>query len=172
MFCPDCGQQQISDEIRFCSRCGLPLSAVSEVVANGGEIPKSQKKAGLINRRTGFFVGIVWILFFLTVVAPLLRILHAPGEMVTLAATLGFFSGAMILMSSMLFLNNPGSRGKGDYKMPRARFQESSEANALPPQQSIPVENYASPASPGRWKTNDLVQPSVTENTTKLLDNE
>src|SRR4051812_24535522 len=36
MFCPQCGQQQASDERRFCSRCGFPLSIVAELLASGG----------------------------------------------------------------------------------------------------------------------------------------
>jgi uncharacterized membrane protein YvbJ len=36
MYCPKCSQQQISDEMRFCSRCGFPLGAVKELIANDG----------------------------------------------------------------------------------------------------------------------------------------
>ncbi|MCA1621121.1 MAG: zinc-ribbon domain-containing protein, partial [Acidobacteria bacterium] len=35
MFCPRCGQQA-AEEVRFCSRCGLPLGAAAEIVASGG----------------------------------------------------------------------------------------------------------------------------------------
>ena len=30
MYCPNCGQQQVSEEMRFCSRCGLALSGLTE----------------------------------------------------------------------------------------------------------------------------------------------
>ena len=30
MYCPKCGQQQVSDEMRFCSRCGLALTGLAE----------------------------------------------------------------------------------------------------------------------------------------------
>src|SRR5215216_1228543 len=33
MYCPNCGQQQVSDEMRFCSRCGLALSGLAEWLA-------------------------------------------------------------------------------------------------------------------------------------------
>src|SRR5215207_8031007 len=36
MFCPQCGQQQVSDVARFCSRCGFQLAAVSGLLATGG----------------------------------------------------------------------------------------------------------------------------------------
>ena len=29
MFCPQCGQQQVSDVTRYCSRCGFPLDGVA-----------------------------------------------------------------------------------------------------------------------------------------------
>ena len=32
MFCPKCGHQQISNDTRFCSRCGFTLSFVSELL--------------------------------------------------------------------------------------------------------------------------------------------
>lgn len=35
MFCPNCGQQQASDETRFCSRCGFQLGVVKAVLAAG-----------------------------------------------------------------------------------------------------------------------------------------
>ena len=38
MYCPQCSQQQISDEMRFCSRCGFPLSSVRQLIASGGAL--------------------------------------------------------------------------------------------------------------------------------------
>ena len=35
MYCPQCGQQQVSDVIRYCSRCGFLLDGVNAVVARG-----------------------------------------------------------------------------------------------------------------------------------------
>ena len=34
MFCPQCGHQQVSDDTRFCSRCGLSLGIVTDLLAN------------------------------------------------------------------------------------------------------------------------------------------
>ncbi|MBA2339198.1 MAG: zinc ribbon domain-containing protein [Pyrinomonadaceae bacterium] len=34
MFCPQCGHQQISNNTHFCSRCGLPLRLVTDLLAN------------------------------------------------------------------------------------------------------------------------------------------
>ena len=39
MYCPRCGQQQVSGELRFCARCGFPLVGVGELLAHGGLLP-------------------------------------------------------------------------------------------------------------------------------------
>jgi predicted amidophosphoribosyltransferase len=43
MFCPKCNQQQASDEMRFCARCGFPLSAVADLIAHNGVPTKVEK---------------------------------------------------------------------------------------------------------------------------------
>jgi hypothetical protein len=51
-------------------------------------------------------------------------------------------------------------------------LQHGEHAGALPPQQTYPASDYISP-TPGRWRdTNELQPGSVTEGTTKLLQNE
>ena len=32
MFCPNCGQRQVSNGARFCPACGFPLEVVGELV--------------------------------------------------------------------------------------------------------------------------------------------
>ena len=39
MFCPQCGQQQATGVIRFCSRCGFPLDGVIQLLSTGGMLP-------------------------------------------------------------------------------------------------------------------------------------
>ena len=59
------------------------------------------------------------------------------------------------------------ANSKGKY------FGKTKSAKKLPPEQSIPVTSYAPPKQQGNWRdTNDLVPPSVTEGTTKLLHEE
>lgn len=36
MFCPRCSQQQVPGEVRFCSRCGFQLAAVSQLLNTNG----------------------------------------------------------------------------------------------------------------------------------------
>ena len=65
MHCPKCGQQQASEELRFCSRCGLPLTDIAAVVSNGGVIPgRSQGKSSARTRglKQGFFLLLLSLL--------------------------------------------------------------------------------------------------------------
>src|SRR5688572_12825299 len=74
MYCPNCGQQQISEEMRFCSRCGLSFTGLAEWLA-GDSVPvqPTQKKpiAPDSPRRKGirraaklmFFSGVLFPIF-------------------------------------------------------------------------------------------------------------
>ena len=45
MFCPHCGHQQASNETRFCSRCGLSLDLVIDLVANSaGQLQREKRE--------------------------------------------------------------------------------------------------------------------------------
>src|SRR5882724_11371322 len=44
MYCPKCSQPQISDETQFCSRCGLPLNEMKELIFADGKTTVSQSK--------------------------------------------------------------------------------------------------------------------------------
>jgi zinc-ribbon domain len=44
MYCPQCGHQHTSSESRFCTRCGLPLGLVADLLANGDEQLRREKR--------------------------------------------------------------------------------------------------------------------------------
>ena len=44
MFCPQCGHQQVSNDIRFCSRCGLPFGLVSDLLGSSDQQLKREKR--------------------------------------------------------------------------------------------------------------------------------
>ena len=37
MFCPQCGHQQVSNETRFCSRCGMSLGLAADLLPTSGD---------------------------------------------------------------------------------------------------------------------------------------
>ena len=73
MFCPKCSQSQPAEDLRFCPRCGFPLSAVQELVlreeARGvdarlreeGTLPPQKEIAtGALLMFAGSIVAVLW----------------------------------------------------------------------------------------------------------------
>ncbi len=177
MHCPRCGQEQVSGNLKFCSRCGLPMTMVSEIVNRGGDLPAPKKAGGGIFTRTnGFKVSLVWFLLIDFLIVPLVAIAGGEEEVAVLAV-IGFVGAAIIAVLSALFLSNPEKQTgfavpASDYSLPTTSDQR--DAGALPAGDARPASDYVSP--PGSWRapdTGDLVRPgSVTEETTKLLQKE
>lgn len=183
MHCPSCGQQQVSAEIKFCSRCGFPLGLVSEILAHGGFLPQLadlHKTKTWFTKKNGVVFSFFWFMFFLLIMAPFWGILGVE-KMAGISAITGIFGGLMWLIGSLVLLKSskepqffqPSSNPLQMNQMPISQQQNLYGANqyqALPPQQSIPISAYA-PPKPGSWReTNDLVQPgTVTDETTRML---
>jgi hypothetical protein len=186
MHCPQCGQQQVSNELRFCSRCGFPLGGVMELVANGGVLPQYQPPSGLENkprvspRRKGIQQGVA-LIFLAAVLTPFFAALHEyvgfPELFIALTAILGFIGGFLRVIYALIFeegaqkviyLNsNPQQPVFSPYQQPvpqQRSFADANRVRPLPPPQSTPAQGWHRP------NTSELVTPpSVTENTTKLL---
>lgn len=171
MYCPNCGQQQISDEMRFCSRCGLALSGLMEWLA-GGSLPVKHKEAKQVAtdsprrkgiRRAGklmFFSGVLFPIFLVISIA-----VDEPGPL-AIPFILFFVSLAMMLYARLF----SDKTAPAMYQAAQTSTLGSTPArSALPPATSIPVTG----AGRQQVRTNELAQPpSVTEHTTRLLDNE
>ena len=70
IYCPRCSQQQLSSDVRFCSRCGLQLEGVEELVATGGlSLVAGKPDEALSPRQRGIRLG-AKVLFFGTVLIP------------------------------------------------------------------------------------------------------
>ncbi|MBA2734750.1 MAG: zinc ribbon domain-containing protein [Acidobacteria bacterium] len=183
MYCPQCGQQQASSEMRFCSRCGFPLGGVVELLAGGGVLQsvggEELREQALSPRRRGVRQGVVMMLLG-TVIVPVLGILNAHQEqttmleiLVAISAVIFFAGGLMRILYALLFESaTPGSRGDSltdVLPVSPAALNAGARISALPPAQSIPVSEFTS----RRMNTAELMHPpSVTENTTRLLDEE
>lgn len=180
MHCPNCGQQQVSADIKFCSRCGFPLGLVSELLAHGGFLPQLAdlyKKRTIFTRRNGVIFSLLWCLFFLLIMAPLWGIVDV-DELAAASAVIGIFGGLIFLIASLTLLKKPAPvidlLPAGQQTPAPATLYARPERSALPPQQTTPASEYVSPPA-GKWRgdTNELKTPaSVTEETTKLLHKE
>ena len=170
MYCPNCGQQQVSDEMRFCSRCGLALSGLVEWLA-GGSVPAKREEETQVEpsprrkriRRAAKLMFISGVLFPIFLVISLL--FGEGGPMIV--PVLLFFVSLVMMVYARLF-TEPASPMK-------THDAQTSALNSMSARGSLPPASNISAPGVGRQqvRTNELAQPpSVTENTTKLLDNE
>lgn len=171
MYCPNCGQQQISDEMRFCSRCGLALSELAEWLA-GGSLPVKRREAKRVAADSPRRKGIrraAKLMFFSGVLFPVFLVISLAveeGGPMAIPFILFFVSLAMMLYARLFSDKTPSLT---NHAVQTSALGSTSARGSLPPPTSIPI-----PAA-GRQqvRTNELAQPpSVTENTTRLLDNE
>src|SRR4051812_32240720 len=107
MYCPRCGQQQISDEVRFCSRCGLSLASVPVLLA-GGEARAAVEGAatgGKPTRKRAQIRRGAKLLFLSAVLAPIFFALSivfdSPGPLVVPLTV--FLAGGAWLLYFTLF---------------------------------------------------------------------
>lgn len=178
MFCPQCGQQQVSDVIRFCSRCGFPLDGVTAVLSSGGAMPAQfippVGYKQLSPRSKGVRQGAVLMLSTFLVV-PVMAILtatmfHGIGHIVVPLAAVICFVGGILRMLYALLMEDAYPQVSGD----AGAYYPGSHQVDRPPHQAA----LSPPANPaGSWRprpnTAEIYQPpSVTENTTRLLDKE
>jgi hypothetical protein len=179
MFCPQCGQQQLSGVIRFCSRCGFPLDGVIQLLNSGGMIPAyraSDEPVQISARRKGVKQGALLLLSGVLIV-PILGMLASfssstfPQILAALAAMICFIGGPLRMLYAALF--EEGGPKPVRHYVPAApmhvppQFAPHGQAPALPPPPA---------RSPSGWRRPNTAElanrPSVTENTTRLLDKE
>lgn len=178
MFCPQCGQERISQATSFCSRCGFLLTVTSELLPTGGALPQDllpAVPAGPSPRSRGIRMGL--FMFLLTfVVAPIVGFLSMAIGLrpwpVGIVVTLLGVGGLLRMAYALLFEPNyPTAVPSGaSLKLVDGQLPGRGQPAFLPHQQTYPAAEYTSP-QPGHWRdTNDLEPSSVTETTTKLLD--
>src|SRR4051794_14700725 len=102
MHCPSCGQQQISNETKFCSRCGMPLGLVSEVLIHGGYLPQlaqlEQAPTTLYTRRNGVGFSLFWLIFWLLIMAVIFGGILNISRLGELFTVIGIFGGLLIFL--------------------------------------------------------------------------
>lgn len=169
MYCPRCGQQQFSDEMRFCSRCGLPTGGLIDWLTRTGAPPPtavaetqtllpSPRKKGI--RRGGkvmFTSAVLFVIFLIVAIA-----VDEGGPLVI--PFFIFFVGLVMMLYARLF-SSPIPKVQTQYTPPSSLG--ATPLNTLPPHMHVPMQDVPQ----HRGRTNELAQPaSVTEHTTKLLD--
>ncbi len=166
MFCPNCSQSQVSDEIRFCSRCGFPLSVVAELISNDGILPTSDSKSSYIKRRKIILRCWAVLSGISLVLAPFIVI----GLKSVEAIVIYLFFSIVLLLSGFAWLIHTrlSKEDREILKSAKANMPNLSEADtiALPPIRSLSSDSVFQ-----AQQTNQLIsRGSVTERTTKLFE--
>ena len=170
MHCPQCGQQIISADMRFCKHCGFALDGVKELLAPSEPIKDSA--SGLLNIRVGadprslrglnqaaFLLLLAFVPFLVAIAQGVFSFILLPPLFLIKA----FF---ILLTLPMLRFGYALYEAKQAWEPPK-RGQLGTGTHKLElPDDSASVTAF----SAQRVNTAEIVQPpSITEHTTKLL---
>jgi hypothetical protein len=179
MYCPRCGQQA-SGEVRFCSRCGLPLDDAAALVEAGGRISPNddphEHARVLTPRQRGARKGLLLMAggFLFFALALLLMLIKQDFFVLMLPAAFVFTIGVMRMLYGLLLEDDAARRkspklaAASEHERSRPQFKGGARAAAkLPPARTRPASDFAA----RRTDTSDMAAPpSVTEATTSLLE--
>lgn len=180
MFCPRCGQQQATDSMRFCSRCGFAMEGTMHILAHGGMLPLYQANEGektISPRRKGVKQGALLMLLG-AIIVPIFGVMSgfAPGRLenvfaffAALSAIICFLGGPLRMLFAAIFEEG----AKQPYQFPppstyNAAAIPPARVAALPPAQANPAAQWRQHPHTAEM----VAPPSVTDSTTKLLDKE
>lgn len=176
MYCPNCGLEQISDEMRFCQRCGLSLTDVKNFITGGAlvaqapEAKKVERTRGQRSARRGSWMILVsLVLSFFT---GLLAAVEDEFAVFFLPLVPLFLIGLGFVLYGVFLADRKLEAAKRAESQPRAvpvHLGFAARNPELYAARSQPIETF----TPQRVHTAEMVHPpSVTENTTRLLDDE
>ena len=165
--------------MRFCSRCGFPMEGAMHLLANGGLIPQYQHtvdQKGPSPRRKGVKQGALLMLTG-AILVPILFIMSsfAPGRLENVFALFGSLAAILCFLGGPLRMLFAGIFEEG--APPKSQFMMSNPY--APPVIAAPQARVSLPPAAANtaasWRqrpqTAEIQQPpSVTDNTTRLLD--
>jgi hypothetical protein len=183
MFCPRCSQEQISEEIKYCKRCGFLLTDISEALQNNRLVRRNVVQTAQDLKKatvTGVSVMALGGIFF---ILSLIFGTPEPSLFVQFNLLVGLlvFVFGMALIAYNFWLRPYIEYGRETRKSvlegvePELIKEIVKEVVGTKPDEKLLKEqdlsqlaNYAAP--PKSYTTNDLTKtPSVTEETTKNL---
>ena len=161
MHCPNCGQSQTADDVRYCSRCGLSLWELARWLNDGANAPWHPVQPSIepSPRRKGIRRGAKLMFLSGVLLVPTIALVAAESEGGFLVVPFTVFvAGLFWALYYRLFVDDtPAFKSQAPAQLYRAN-------EYLPPMQNPPVLRAREP------NTAEIVQPpSVTEYTTNLL---
>jgi hypothetical protein len=183
MYCPNCSQQQISDEMSFCSRCGFSLIAVKQLLASGtglvGPIGATTPQLSPSQRNTRRGAWMMLLSLALLIFTGVITGIDDDFAVLVVVPFFCFIIGFLWMLYGVFFADKRAAKRAAKAKalasqpqvVPGMAGQFGSDARIpqLYPPRVAPIESF----TPQRAKTAEIIHPpSVTENTTKLLDEE
>lgn len=167
MHCPQCGLQQVSGNVHYCRACGFSLSGVKELVLPDERAAKAEKTRFTTAFNQG--LGLMLISLVSAIILTLLQDANLiPQIYVKIVAAFFILAGLMRMFYPYIVGKNLERREQATlFDEADVQLKTGKLPFSLPESQSIPVSDFGS----RRLDTAEMVQPpSVTENTTKLLD--
>jgi len=160
--------------MRFCSRCGFPLTIVSQLVANAGALNgfDNEGKRQLTPREKGIRWGAL-LMIISAVLFPIVLLFAAMKHdaiVLLLPVFLIFLVGMARLLYAKLLQPNTAVQKEIPSAAGQRMAQELNSAHrpGLSANQGVPVSAWRQPID-----TSEMAQPpSVTDNTTKLLSDQ
>lgn len=166
MYCPKCGTKN-PDNGKFCRTCGTDLNVVSDVLT--GKLDKNKLKP-LVDKRgkpiswesalSTLFTGIAFVAVSIALANSAMGRGWWFWMLIPAFGCIGSGLAKIIQIKS-------NEKANADFAPTQTiRELSSNEIRELPPDQT----EYISPVSEPKYKTGDLVPPSVTDNTTRHLE--
>ena len=174
MHCPQCGQEVVTDGVRFCKRCGFALDGVKDLLNPIPPDDKNDLPSSWLDIRVGgdqrsrrgltqaaLLLSLPLIMIFFMMLQGVFNFALVPQLFLSKA----FF---ILLMLAILRFVYAVFEAKQELNL-KHRMQVSTRTSplSLPSGQSVPVTDFRKSGV----DTAEMVQPpSVAEATTKLLD--
>ena len=175
MYCPKCSQEQLSEEVRFCSRCGFSIGAVRELIASGNAltVPGTDvqpRSCGQKAVRRGAWIMLASLAF--TLFVGFMSAIDDDFAVMLVLPFLGFIIGLLSVFYGTFWADKRALKKAAAKSgvVPMMPGQLATPARAeLAASRMAPIESFTGK----RGETSEMVQPpSVTENTTRLLEEE
>ena len=176
MHCPQCGQRQVPGDVRFCSRCGFQLDGVAALLARGGmqQSPAYRTRGRMLTPRArgvrqGAMLMLSTLLVMPVVIFLLVATLRFPRALIPLIGSICVMGGLLRMLYANFIEDDfvRKSETVAQSYVPPASFSANTRGASLPPAQNAPAGDWRRP------NTAELARPhSVTENTTRLLNND